>query len=236
MRIDHVSPAPNYPTSNYLPRFPSPPPKSPTALCHDYPRTLGDWRHIPRRRPLNDNRGTERRRNIPHRPHRLRRSRICEGDFRVCSLHPNSCQGKDACSALILTFTYRRRGQDEGLEDFLVELAKDCIRACHVLNRATEGRDLDDLSGPRRKQIEDLERCVDPAQPSLLTITNDIRVIHCIQCVVSERTNSANDLRGYHTGFAEEYLITRRTEMLEMLRVFDVRGFYLTMITLSNPH
>ena len=101
-----------------------------------------------------------------------------------------------------------------------------------MLERTTEGRG--DLSGPSRKQIEDLERCVDPAQPSFLTITNDIRVIHLIQSVVSERANSANDLRVHHTGSAEECLAARRTEMWEMLRFFDVRGFQRMIPAVSN--
>lgn len=94
-----------------------------------------------------------------------------------------------------------------------MELAKDCIRA---------------------KQIEDLERCVDTAQPSLLTITNDIRVICHIQSIVSERANRAIDLRGHRSGSTEECLIAPRTEMLEMLRVFDVCGFQLTITAVSN--
>jgi len=46
-------------------------------------------------------------------------------------------------------------------EDSFVELAKLCARTCHVLNPVTEGKDVDNFSGPT-KQIEDLRRCVDP--------------------------------------------------------------------------
>jgi len=46
-------------------------------------------------------------------------------------------------------------------EESFVELAKTCVRACHVLKTATDGRDIDDLSGPSRRKIDDLGRCVD---------------------------------------------------------------------------
>jgi len=51
------------------------------------------------------------------------------------------------------------------MEDPFVELAKPCARACRVLKTVTEGSGVDDLSGPSRKQIEDLGRCVNPANP-----------------------------------------------------------------------
>jgi len=57
------------------------------------------------------------------------------------------------------------------MEDPFVELAKDCARTCHVLKTVAGGSGVDDLSGPNRKQIEDLGRCVNPAQPILPTIT-----------------------------------------------------------------
>jgi len=50
-------------------------------------------------------------------------------------------------------------------EDLFAELAKTCVRTCHVLKTATDRRDIDSLSGPSRRQIEDLGRCVDPAKP-----------------------------------------------------------------------
>ena len=49
-------------------------------------------------------------------------------------------------------------------EDSFVELAKTCVGTCHVLKTATDGRDVDSSSGPGRRQIEDLGRCVDPPQ------------------------------------------------------------------------
>ena len=50
-------------------------------------------------------------------------------------------------------------------EDSFVELARDCVRACHVLKTMTEGRDADNLSGSSERRIEqigDLGRCVNP--------------------------------------------------------------------------
>ena len=58
-------------------------------------------------------------------------------------------------------------------EDSFVELARTCVRTCHVLETVTKGRDANNLSGPSEKQIEDLGRCVDPARPSPLTISNE---------------------------------------------------------------
>ena len=49
-------------------------------------------------------------------------------------------------------------------EDSFVELAKTCVRTFHVLRIVTDGRDIDSLSGPSRRRIEELGRCVDPAQ------------------------------------------------------------------------
>ena len=49
-------------------------------------------------------------------------------------------------------------------EDSFVELAKTCVRTCHVLKTVTDGRDTDSLSGPSRRWIEDLGRCADPAR------------------------------------------------------------------------
>jgi len=53
-------------------------------------------------------------------------------------------------------------------EDSFTELAKDCIRTCHVLKSVTEGSDVDDLSGgPNEEGVEDLGRCVNQIQPTL---------------------------------------------------------------------
>ena len=37
---------------------------------------------------------------------------------------------------------------------------------CHVLKSVTEGRDADDLAGPSEERVEELGRCVNPAQHS----------------------------------------------------------------------
>ena len=41
-----------------------------------------------------------------------------------------------------------------------MELAKACVRTCHVLRIAIEGVGVENLSGPSRRQAEDLGRCV----------------------------------------------------------------------------
>ena len=41
-----------------------------------------------------------------------------------------------------------------------MELAKDCVRMCHVLKTVAEGNDVDSSSSSRKNQIEDLGRCV----------------------------------------------------------------------------
>ena len=80
-------------------------------------------------------------------------------------------------------------------EDSFVELASACARTCHLLTDVTEGRDVDNLSGPGRRQIEDLGRCVSPAQHSLMAITSDARIVRRIEFVVSQRANCNRDLR-----------------------------------------
>lgn len=87
------------------------------------------------------------------------------------------------------------------IEDvLLVDLAKICVKTCHILKTLTEGGDVNDLSGPNKKQIEDLGRCADSAQSSLLTMTSDIRTMRHIESVVRERANRTRDSRGYHPG------------------------------------
>jgi len=51
-------------------------------------------------------------------------------------------------------------------EDPFVELAKTCVRTCHVLKAVTDGNNIliDGSSGPGRWQIEDLGKCVDPVR------------------------------------------------------------------------
>ncbi|KAF9642586.1 kinase-like protein [Thelephora ganbajun] len=89
-------------------------------------------------------------------------------------------------------------------EDSFTELAKLCIRTCHVLQTVTEGRDFDDLSGLIRRQIEDLGRN-----------------IHHIESAVRERADCAHDLRECHPRCTRECIIAWREELLEMLRVFE---------------
>jgi len=52
-------------------------------------------------------------------------------------------------------------------DDALMEPAKYCARTCHVLKDVIQERDVDSLSGPSKKAIEDLGRYVNPAHPSV---------------------------------------------------------------------
>ena len=112
-------------------------------------------------------------------------------------------------------------------EDLLVDVAKSCIRTCHALKIMAEGGGVDDLSGPS-KQIEELERCDNPAQFSLLTMTNGTRTVRHIESAVRKRADCAKDSREDHPVSTTECLMALRTEMLERLRAFDVCGFQLT--------
>ena len=114
-----------------------------------------------------------------------------------------------------------------------MELAKDCVRVCHVLKSVIEGMDADNLSGPSKKRVEDLGRCVNTAQPSPLSVTSSVRIVCNIESVVSERVDHPHDLRERHLDSTEERLITSRTEMWEILRVFDVCGSHLTAPAVS---
>ena len=120
-------------------------------------------------------------------------------------------------------------------EDSFVELAKLCTRACRAVKTVTEGRDADTLSGPSKKKIEDLARCVDPAQPSLSIITRDIRTIRHIESAVRERANCPCDLRQHHPGPSSESSIAWRTELWEILSVCEVRRRQLTTPKFSQP-
>jgi hypothetical protein len=111
-------------------------------------------------------------------------------------------------------------------DDAYVELAKCCARACHVLKTATGGNSADSLSGPSRKRIEGLGRCVDPVNPSLLTITSGIRTVRHLESIVTAHANCARNLRKDHPGPTKECLFGWR----EILRFFDVRGCQLTML------
>ena len=115
-------------------------------------------------------------------------------------------------------------------DDAYVELAKCCTRVCHVLKTATEGRSVDSLSGPSKKRIEDLGRCVNPANSTPLTITSGISTVRHLESIVRERANYARNLREHHPGPTNECLIAWR----EILGFFDVRGCQLTIPTVSE--
>ena len=58
----------------------------------------------------------------------------------------------------------QRHDQNEMInDDTLVELAKDCAGTCHVLTGVTQERDLNSLSGPSKRAVEDLRRYANPA-------------------------------------------------------------------------
>ena len=119
-------------------------------------------------------------------------------------------------------------------EDSFVELANACVRACHVLKTVTDGRDTDSLRSPSERQIEDLGRCVDPAQPPLLTMTSDTRTVRHIESAVKERANCARDSQEHHPGSIDEAPVAWQTEVLERLRVLDVCCFQLAVPTRSK--
>ena len=57
-----------------------------------------------------------------------------------------------------------RYGQDKMVDDSaFVELAKYCVRACHMLKTVTEGRDVDSLNRLAKKAIKNLEGYIIPA-------------------------------------------------------------------------
>ena len=102
-----------------------------------------------------------------------------------------------------------------------------------MLKSVIEGMNADNLSGPSKKRVEDLGRCVNPAQPSPLNITSGVRIVCNIESVVSERADHPHDLPESHPDSTEEHLIAYRTEMWEILRGFDVCGSHLTVPTVS---
>lgn len=119
-------------------------------------------------------------------------------------------------------------------EDLFIELARACARTCYALKTVTEERVVLGLRGPSEKQIEDLGRCVNPAQHSLLPIMSDNRIIRNIESGVIETANCDRDPPEHHPRSTEENLIAWRTEMWEKLRFFGVRGFQLTIPTVSE--
>jgi hypothetical protein len=99
-----------------------------------------------------------------------------------------------------------------------------------VLKTATEGRSVDSLSGPSKKRIEGLGRCVDSANSSPLTITSGISIVHHLESIVRARANCARNLREHHPGPTKECLIAWR----EILGFFDVRGYQPAMFTVPK--
>ena len=93
------------------------------------------------------------------------------------------------------------------MDDSFAELAMDCVRMCHVLKAATEGRDVDGLSGPSSGQLEDLGRCVHWTQMPSLALTSGSRVVRHIESAVSERANCVHSSREYHPESTKQCLI-----------------------------
>jgi len=132
--------------------------------------------------------------------------------------------------------TYRRRDQDQIKGDSFIELAETCSRKCHVLKGRAEGRDADDLGGLNlnKEIVEDLARCADAAQSSLLTITSYLRTVRDIESVISERVNCTLDLQEHHPGFTNECLIAWLAKVWEILGVLDVRASRFALHTPSK--
>ena len=145
-------------------QIPNPP--LPATLQHDHLQTLGDWWHTHNRRagPFRDNRNAQLRHRNPHCLEHHQND-TCEGSLLVRCCYPNSRQGEAFRSIPIHTRTNRWDDQDGMLEeDSFLELAKACVRVCHVLKAVTEREGEGSLSGPSTRRIEDLGRCDDPAQ------------------------------------------------------------------------
>ena len=63
---------------------------------------------------------------------------------------------------------------------------------------------------------------------------SDNRIIRNIESGVIETANCARDPPEHHPRSTEDNLIAWRTEMWEKLRLFGVRGFQLTIPTVSE--
>ena len=118
-------------------------------------------------------------------------------------------------------------------EEPFVELVEVCARTCRVLATVAERKDVDNLSGLNSK-LEDLGRYVDPAQPSLLMITRNIRTVRRIESAVREHVDCTHDPQEYQSGSAEERIIAWRAELRELSSVFEVCGCQLTVPTVSK--
>ena len=105
---------------------------------------------------------------------------------------------------------------------------------CHALKTVTEGRDAGDLGGPSDRQLEDLGRWDNRTKSSLLTVTSDFRIVRHIDSAVNEWANCARDLREPHPRSTKECLTLWRTEVWEILRVFDVCVLHLAVPKVSK--
>ena len=135
---------------------------------------------------------------------------------------------------VLLPFLRSLIGDEVVEKDSVVELTRTCVRACHVLKTATDGRNVEGLSDPSQSQIEDFGRCVNLMQHPPLMITNDIRTVRHIESTIRERTNCNGNLRKTHPESIEECLLGWQAEMLEGLRILDVRGSPAKMLAASN--
>ena len=72
------------------------------------------------------------------------------------------------CSIPFFMPADEQRDQNEVIDnDALVELAKYCVKACHVLKDVTQEMDANSLSSPSEKAINDFGRCVDQLSPHI---------------------------------------------------------------------
>ena len=74
---------------------------------------------------------------------------------------------------------------------------------------------------------------IQPNTFNLLTLMSDISTLHHIESVISECADRQHGLQENHPGPTEECLIAWRTEMREILGVFDVRRRLTTPVP---PH
>ena len=116
----------------------------------------------------------------------------------------------------------------------LVELAEYCVRTCHVLKNVNQGRGVG-LNGPNKEAIENLGRYVNLTHSSLSMIMSNLRTIRNIESMVIERRHRAHELREHHSDATKGRLIAWRTELLETLRILDVRDRLFTMPTTLEP-
>ena len=103
-----------------------------------------------------------------------------------------------------------------------VELAKDCVRMCHMLKAVNEESDMHNFCGSSMNRISDLGRYIDLSRHIYRLLTGNIRIMRHIESMVSERAHCAHDTREYLSESTKECVIAWQTEMWEILRVFDV--------------